>query len=83
MSAYGCWMTSMQPLPESGATSVLLQRDVEENGTSTSITYKGKDITGTIKLQSHYTEDAIRQRAGFWGYLMQTIYQVSLFRYQF
>jgi len=62
---------------EHGENSVFLKRDVEEDGTATSITYKEKKSGGTIKLRSHCAEEAIRERAGFWGYLMQIIYQVS------
>ncbi|KAJ6390323.1 hypothetical protein OIU77_024527 [Salix suchowensis] len=49
--------------------------DEEEDGTATSITYKEKKSEGTIKSGTHCAEEAIRERAGFWGYLMQIIYQ--------
>ncbi|KAJ6940753.1 protein rolling stone-like isoform X2 [Populus alba x Populus x berolinensis] len=76
MSAYGCWVSLKQPaVSEHGENSVFLKRDVEEDGTATSITYKEKKSGGTIKLRSHCAEEAIRERAGFWGYLMQIIYQ--------
>ncbi|KAJ6955787.1 hypothetical protein NC652_007025 [Populus alba x Populus x berolinensis] len=78
MSAYGCWVSLKQPaVSEHGENSVFLKRDVEEDGTTTSTTYKEKKSGGTIKLRSHCAEEAIRERAGFWGYLMQIIYQVS------
>ncbi|XP_011003161.1 PREDICTED: protein rolling stone-like isoform X2 [Populus euphratica] len=76
MSAYGCWVSLKQPIvSEHGENSVFLKRDVEEDGTATSITYKEKKSGGIIKLRSHCAEEAIRERAGFWGYLMQIIYQ--------
>ncbi|KAJ7008094.1 hypothetical protein NC653_006953 [Populus alba x Populus x berolinensis] len=76
MSAYGCWVSLKQPaVSEHGENSVFLKRDVEEDGTATSTTYKEKKSGGTIKLRSHCAEEAIRERAGFWGYLMQIIYQ--------
>ncbi|KAL9360256.1 hypothetical protein Peur_048379 [Populus x canadensis] len=76
ISAYGCWVSLKQPaVSEHGENSVFLKRDVEEDGTATSITYKEKKSGGTIKLRSHCAEEAIRERAGFWGYLMQIIYQ--------
>ena len=71
-------MSLKQPaVSEHGENSVFLKRDVEEDGTATSTTYKEKKSGGTIKLRSHCAEEAIRERAGFWGYLMQIIYQVS------
>ncbi|KAG6787002.1 hypothetical protein POTOM_008628 [Populus tomentosa] len=77
MSAYGCWVSLKQPaVSEHGENSVFLKRDVEEDGTATSTTYKEKKSGGTIKLRSHCAEEAIRERAGFWGYLMQIIYQL-------
>ncbi|KAJ6955786.1 hypothetical protein NC652_007025 [Populus alba x Populus x berolinensis] len=77
MSAYGCWVSLKQPaVSEHGENSVFLKRDVEEDGTTTSTTYKEKKSGGTIKLRSHCAEEAIRERAGFWGYLMQIIYQL-------
>ncbi|KAJ6338650.1 hypothetical protein OIU76_008170 [Salix suchowensis] len=76
MSAYGCWVSFKQPaVSEHGEKSVFLKRDEEEDGTATSITYKEKKSEGTIKLGIHCAEEAIRERAGFWGYLMQIIYQ--------
>ncbi|KAJ6729322.1 PROTEIN ROLLING PROTEIN [Salix viminalis] len=76
MSAYGCWVSFKQPaVSEHGEKSVFLKRDVEEDGTATSITYKEKKSEGTVKLGTHCAEEAIRERAGFWGYLMQIIYQ--------
>ncbi|KDP28315.1 hypothetical protein JCGZ_14086 [Jatropha curcas] len=70
-SAYGCWISSMQ-IP-----SEIFRTDVEESTTASPITYKEIVAKGSIKLQSHYAEEAIRLRAGFWGYFMQTIYQTS------
>ena len=50
---------------------------MEEGITENSVTYREKDVRGKIKLQSHYAQEEFKKRAGFWGYLMQTIYQVS------
>ncbi|KAG7971140.1 hypothetical protein I3843_07G120800 [Carya illinoinensis] len=49
--------------------------DLEESRTTNSNIYREREIKATIKLQSHYTEEEIQQRAGCWGYLMQTAYQ--------
>ncbi|KAJ8899026.1 hypothetical protein K2173_008849 [Erythroxylum novogranatense] len=71
ISTYGCFLSTSQPSSENGVT----ERDVEEIGILSSITYRSKENRSTVKLQSHYAEEAARQRAGFWGYLMQSIYQ--------
>ncbi|XWS76705.1 hypothetical protein CRYUN_Cryun01aG0200600 [Craigia yunnanensis] len=75
ISAYGCWMCLSTTLPENGARDEFLKRDVEEGKTENSVTYQEKDVRGKIKLQSHYAQEEFQRRAGFWGYLMQTIYQ--------
>ncbi|XP_057509401.1 uncharacterized protein LOC130792012 [Actinidia eriantha] len=72
VSAHGCmvYYSKKPPASESGQKEELLRRDVESN-----LAIGVKEIRGTIKLQSHYDLEAIQQRAGFWGYLMQTAYQ--------
>ncbi|KAF9669218.1 hypothetical protein SADUNF_Sadunf14G0085000 [Salix dunnii] len=79
ISAYGCWLSSKKPAAsENGRNSVLLKRDVEDIGTTaTSLTYMEDESSSAVNLQSHSAEEAILERAGFWGYLMQIIYQVS------
>ena len=79
ISAYGCWLSSKNPAAsENAKNSVPLKRDVEDIGTAaTSITYMEDESTSAVSLQSHSAEEAILERAGFWGYLMQIIYQVS------
>ncbi|TYI69392.1 hypothetical protein E1A91_D08G152300v1 [Gossypium mustelinum] len=67
ISAYGCWVCLNTPLPENGARAEFLKSDVEESRTENSVTYKENNVRDKFRLQS--------QRAGFWGYLMQTIYQ--------
>ncbi|KAJ6400913.1 hypothetical protein OIU84_016354 [Salix udensis] len=77
ISAYGCWLSSKNPAAaENAKKSVPLKRDVEDIGTAaTSITYMEDESTSAVSLQSHSAEEAILERAGFWGYLMQIIYQ--------
>ncbi|XWS46505.1 hypothetical protein CRYUN_Cryun14cG0073100 [Craigia yunnanensis] len=75
ISAYGCWVCLTTPLPENSARDEFLKGDVEEGRTTNSVTYREKDVRGKIKLQSHYAQEEFQQRAGFCGYLMQTIYQ--------
>ncbi|XP_061960705.1 uncharacterized protein LOC133681630 [Populus nigra] len=76
ISAYGCFVSLKKPAASgNGENPVFLEGDVEGTGTATSITYKEEDRRSTVRLQSHRAEEAIRERAGFWGYLMQIIYQ--------
>ncbi|GMI85846.1 hypothetical protein like AT2G47115 [Hibiscus trionum] len=63
-SAYGCWVCLNTSLPENGESDEFLKRDVEENC-----------ATDEIELQSRFAQEEFQQRAGFWGYLMQIIYQ--------
>ncbi|KAK9265687.1 hypothetical protein L1049_012576 [Liquidambar formosana] len=75
ISAHGCWTGSDQPSPENGERADILRSDLEESGSTAAVAFRAKDFRGTIKLQSHYVEEEIRKRAGFWGYVMQTLYQ--------
>lgn len=79
ISAYGCWEYSKRPPSENGENGErgeFLKEDLEDNSRSVAaVTLRAKDYRGAIKLQSHYVEEAIMHRAGFWGYLMQTLYQ--------
>ncbi|KHG18237.1 Chaperone DnaK [Gossypium arboreum] len=75
ISAYGCWVCLNTPLPENGARAEFLKSDVEESRTENSGTYKENNVRDKIKLQSHHAQEEFQRRAGFWGYLMQTIYQ--------
>jgi len=80
VSAYGCWVYSRQPSTGNGLTDQLLERDLEDNRISATGNYGVKVVeTRVSKLRSRYTEEEILQRAGFWGYVMQIIYQVSSF----
>ncbi|WCJ22653.1 hypothetical protein M5689_004731 [Euphorbia peplus] len=72
-SAYGIWFTSNESAHENGE---FLRSDVENITVLNSISYREKGTNnGKIKLQSHYAEEAIKLRAGIWGYFMQTLYQ--------
>ncbi|XP_042476110.1 uncharacterized protein LOC122057852 [Macadamia integrifolia] len=74
VSAHGCWTSFQKTEYEEGDN--VQKRDLEEcNGSSTTISFRTNKIRGTIKLQSHWEQEETAQRAGFWGYLMQTIYQ--------
>ncbi|CAK9152849.1 unnamed protein product [Ilex paraguariensis] len=76
VSAYGCFLYYSNKLPsDNGERGEFVKRDVEESISTYTVTSKAKGSMGTIKLQSHYDQEAIQERAGFWGYLMQILYQ--------
>ncbi|KAJ1397948.1 hypothetical protein SESBI_31429 [Sesbania bispinosa] len=78
VSAYGCWKFSNKPpLLENGEMAGFMRRDLEESMSTNSIAYREKETKGSIKFQSRYVEEEFKQRAGFWGYLMQITYQTS------
>lgn len=79
VSAYGCWQlfNNDKPHVENGARAEILKRDTEEALCTSLIAYQEKETKVSIKLQSRYAEEELQQRAGFWGYLMQTTYQVG------
>uniref|UniRef100_A0A5B6Z2N5 Uncharacterized protein n=2 Tax=Davidia involucrata TaxID=16924 RepID=A0A5B6Z2N5_DAVIN len=72
VSAHGCMLyySTKPPSSDNG------ERDVEQSISTNAVTFTPKEIrASSIKLQSHYDQEAVLQRAGFWGYLMQTAYQ--------
>ncbi|KAK7397005.1 hypothetical protein VNO78_18169 [Psophocarpus tetragonolobus] len=75
ISAYGSWKFFNKPFIHNGAKSGFLRRDVEETMSTNLITYQEKEAKDSIKLESLYVEEEFQQGAGFWGYVMQTIYQ--------
>ncbi|XP_058083343.1 uncharacterized protein LOC131231229 isoform X1 [Magnolia sinica] len=72
ISAHGCWMYSNH-LMENEESGGFLKTDSESK--STTATFRTNKIRGTIKVQSRHQQEEIERRAGFWGYLMQSIYQ--------
>lgn len=67
VSAHGCWVHSKAtklPIGNGEARGEVVHRDLEESRSN-----------GT-KLRKRYGEEEFLRRAGFWGYMMQTVYQV-------
>lgn len=77
LSAYGCWVYAGKPTSMDRSVDECLRRGLEDTAYTSINTYRDKAFKN-IKLRSQYTEEDILQRAGFWGYLMQIAYQVSL-----
>ncbi|CAK9152847.1 unnamed protein product [Ilex paraguariensis] len=69
ISARGCWMYMKNPSFQSGEGDKFLKKDSEESKHESKTTYKG------INLQGHHSQVQNEQLAGFWGYLMQNVYQ--------
>ncbi|XP_073014342.1 uncharacterized protein [Typha latifolia] len=76
ISAHGCWVYSKQIVGENGETNLFLNGDVEQNNPPTLVSRENK-IKAAIRLRSHYERIQNEKMAGFWGYLMQIIYQTS------
>ena len=76
VSAYGCRQFLKKPPIDNGERAEFVRRDLEQSISRNSLAHKEKETRGSIKLQSRYAEEEFQQRAGFWGYLMQTTYQV-------
>ncbi|XP_010270922.1 PREDICTED: uncharacterized protein LOC104607104 [Nelumbo nucifera] len=74
-SVHGCLMHSKRPWTENDENNGYLKSDLEGRNSTSTINLRTHKVRGTIKLQSHHEQDATEQRAGFWGYLMQTIFQ--------
>ncbi|XP_058077304.1 uncharacterized protein LOC131225733 isoform X2 [Magnolia sinica] len=74
ISAHGCWMYSKHRLENEERGGRSRKADLEESK-STVTTYKTAKISGAIEGEGHHEQEIIKQRAGFWGYLMQTVYQ--------
>ncbi|KAF8401240.1 hypothetical protein HHK36_012172 [Tetracentron sinense] len=75
ISAHGCWNYSKEPLTKNEERNEFLTRDLAESKSATTITFRTDKVRGTIKLQSHHDQEETERRAGFWGYLMQAMYQ--------
>ncbi|KAJ7973119.1 putative Transmembrane protein [Quillaja saponaria] len=76
VSAYGCWLLFKKPPTFNNRERVeFLKRDLEESISASPSSYREKETKNSIKLQNHYAEEEFQQRAGFWGYLLQTTYQ--------
>lgn len=77
ISANGCWLyyNMNNSLSEDRDTAETSRVNVEENQFSFIRDYRIRQYRGAIKLQSHYYQEEVLKRAGFWGYLMQITYQ--------
>ncbi|KAI4329825.1 hypothetical protein MLD38_028168 [Melastoma candidum] len=76
VSAYGCWLYYFpSPYLETIANGFSRQ-DMEDGANGPTITYREEEINGA-KLMQLYTQKQILERAGFWGYLMQIVFQAA------
>lgn len=80
ISAHGCWVYSKQHTTEhtteNDEANGFLNDDPEENpGERISRPNKNDD---QIRFSGHHGQLLYEERAGFWGYLMQIIYQVRI-----
>ncbi|KAL8170393.1 hypothetical protein V2J09_022197 [Rumex salicifolius] len=66
ISGHGCWMYHKMNTSAS--------EEIETTRLNVG-DYRIRQYRGAIKLQSHYYQEEVLKRAGFWGYLMQISYQ--------
>ncbi|KOM35359.1 hypothetical protein LR48_Vigan02g150900 [Vigna angularis] len=76
ISAHGCWQYINKPPLENEEIALFLRKDLEESMPTNPIPYKDKEMKGSIRFQSQHVEEEFKQRVGFWGYVMQIIYQL-------
>ncbi|KAJ0980550.1 hypothetical protein J5N97_008805 [Dioscorea zingiberensis] len=74
ISVHGCWIYSKYHPPDNDEGNGFLKRDAEENSSIT-LTYRTDQNRHMTKLQRYLEQEDKDQKAGFWGYAMQVIYQ--------
>ncbi|OVA16681.1 hypothetical protein BVC80_1543g123 [Macleaya cordata] len=74
LSAHGCWTHLKKSATKNEEGDGFLKRGLDESE-STTISFRSNKVWGLTKLQIHHERKEIDQRAGFWGNLMQIIYQ--------
>ncbi|XP_020086533.1 uncharacterized protein LOC109708965 isoform X1 [Ananas comosus] len=77
ISAHGCWVYSKQHTTENDEANGFLNDDPEENPGDRISRPNKNDDQDQIRFSSHHGRLLYEERAGFWGYLMQIIYQTS------
>ncbi|RZC89189.1 hypothetical protein C5167_030889 [Papaver somniferum] len=75
-SAQGCWENSRKPVNENSAKNSSVKTRMSESSKSkTTINFSANKAGTTVKVQSYHEQDGVKEIAGIWGYLMQTVYQ--------
>ncbi|KAI3977279.1 hypothetical protein MKX01_030905 [Papaver californicum] len=75
-SAQGCWENSRKPVNENNGRDSSVETNMKEsNKSKTTISFWANKVRGIVKVQSYHEQDDMKEIAGFWGYLMQTVYQ--------
>ncbi|KAL9675977.1 hypothetical protein QQ045_004187 [Rhodiola kirilowii] len=74
VSAYGCWLHSTEIEPH-GETNQFAATGLEENRARGTVTYLTKILKDHIWVRGHYAENDLHERAGFFGYVLQAVYQ--------
>lgn len=76
ISAHGCWIYSRTRITESEEANGFLKGDLGNNNAPTLTVQAERDREDT-SLPNRCDGKLHEKRAGFWGYVMQIIYQVS------
>ncbi|RZC52987.1 hypothetical protein C5167_047318 [Papaver somniferum] len=76
-SAQGCLVNSRKPVNQNNGKNSSVKTSMAEssNKSKTTINFSANKVRATVKVQSYHEQDSIKEIAGFWGYLMQTVYQ--------
>ncbi|CAM8980781.1 unnamed protein product [Rhodiola kirilowii] len=74
MSAYGCWQHSTKS-ETNGKRDEVLATDLEESRATGTWTYLAKNIRTHVLVRNNYIEDETQDSAGFFGYVLQILYQ--------
>ncbi|KAF5187534.1 transmembrane protein, partial [Thalictrum thalictroides] len=74
ISAHGCWKYLKTPVGESEERNGFLRKESDENQSTTTFTSNTNE-SKNVAPQYHDEEDKVKQKAGFWGYLMLIMYQ--------
>ncbi|XP_020588260.1 protein rolling stone-like [Phalaenopsis equestris] len=76
ISAHGCWTYSRTHITESEAANGFLKSELVNSDAPTMTVRGNTDREGT-RLPNRFEGKLHEKRAGFWGYVMQIIYQIS------
>ncbi|PIA60828.1 hypothetical protein AQUCO_00300393v1 [Aquilegia coerulea] len=74
ISAHGCWRYLKTPIVESEERKGFMKEESDETQSTATLTSKTNE-SKKVAPQYHDEEDKVKQKAGFWGYLMLIIYQ--------
>ncbi|WOL15969.1 hypothetical protein Cni_G24751 [Canna indica] len=76
VSAHGCWLYSKTCVTQDEEANKFLKGPLQQDNSVTLPLRNNKNMNA-IRLQSYRDQEVNGEKAGFWGYAMQLIYQTS------